>query len=123
MRIFSLLVALLCGLVSVCVGLDPSQQNSSPRTAVHPSSSELLTTAGIIRPDFDAASSDRSDRDGFRPDPARDEDLTCYTIDSYRVKRQSRDSDVTEPVGHSTCQRASKFSVKSAEEPASNRKR
>jgi hypothetical protein len=68
--------------------------------------------AGIGRPDSSA--SDRADREYRRLDPSRDGDLTCYTIDSYLVKRQSADSDVVEPSGHSSCQRASKYGVKAA---------
>jgi hypothetical protein len=121
MRISSLLLALLCGLASVCGALDQSRQNSSPRAEVGSFNPELSATTGIIRPTLDLAPGDRLDRDGLRSNSERDGDLTCYTIDSYRVKRESRDSDITEPVGHSTCQRASKYSVKSAEQPVSPR--
>jgi hypothetical protein len=113
MRYFGLLVVLLCGLVSVCGARDSARQSSSP---ANPYSADWLDASGIVRPDF-SATGDRSDQDHRRFDSARDGDLTCYTIHSYLVKRQSRDSDVTEPVGHSTCQRASKYSVKTVEEP------
>jgi hypothetical protein len=117
MRIFGFLVVLLCGLVSVCAASDPLRQSSSP-PAVATSDSVLFNDgAGIVRPDFSGlAVNDRADRDDRSLDPARDEDLTCYTIESYRVKRRSRGSDVTEPVGYSTCQRASKYGVKKADE-------
>src|SRR5277367_4969734 len=107
MRIVSLLVVLLCGLVSVCGASDPLRQSSSSPAAATSNSVLFNDGAGIVRPDFSGlAVSDRADRDS-----ARDGDLTCYTIASYRVKRQSRDSEVTEPVGYSTCQRASKYGV------------
>jgi hypothetical protein len=115
MRIFGLLVVFLCGLVLVCGAVDQPRPSSSPQTAFDLG---LNGSAGIVRPDFSGlAASDRADRDYRRFDTARDEDLTCYTIESYLVKRQSRDSDVVEPAGHSTCQRASKYSVKTAVEP------
>ncbi|HXM23982.1 MAG TPA: hypothetical protein VN948_22185 [Terriglobales bacterium] len=107
MRIFGLLVFLLCGLVSVCAASDPLRQSSSPPAAANSFDSDLFNGS---------SASDRADRDHRRFDPARDGDLTCYTIESYLVKRQSPNSDVTEPAGHSTCQRASKYSVKKAEE-------
>lgn len=118
MRIFGLLVFLLCGLVSVCAASDPLRQSSSPPAAATAFNSDLFnSSSGIVRPDFSGlAASDRADRDHRRFAPARDGDLTCYMIDSYLVKRQSPNSDVTEPAGHSTCQRASKYSVKKAEE-------
>jgi hypothetical protein len=47
---------------------------------------------------------------------ARDENVTCYTVQSYLVKRQSGDYDAVEPAGYSTCQRASKYGVKKAVE-------
>jgi hypothetical protein len=119
MRISGFLVALLCGLVSVCGASDQLRQSSSPQSAVTSSDSDWLDSAsGIVRPDSSGlAGSDRPDRDHRTFDWARDNDLTCYTIESYLVKRQRRGSDVVEPVGHSTCQRAAKYTVKTTEEP------
>ena len=114
MRNFRLLFILLWGLVSVGGASDSARQSASPVVASNSLSSDGLNAAGIVRPDFSAAG-DRSDRD--RRFDSRDGVLTCYTIHSYLVKRQSPDSDVTEPVGHSTCQWASKYGVKKAEEP------
>jgi hypothetical protein len=117
MRISGLLVALLSGLVSVCGAADQLRQSSSPQTAAASLNADLLHSSGIVRPDFmGLVAGDRTDRDYRRFDSARDGELTCYTIESYRVKRQSRDSDVVEPAGHSTCQQASKYGVKSAEQ-------
>jgi hypothetical protein len=39
------------------------------------------------------------------------------------MKRQSPDSDVTEPDGQWTCRRASKYSMKTVEEPGKIRSR
>jgi hypothetical protein len=45
---------------------------------------------------------------GTRPDG----DTTCYAIRSYVVARDSKDSDSTHPAGYSTCQRASRYHLK-----------
>jgi hypothetical protein len=105
-----LLAALLCGLVAVCVAGDQPRQISSSR---------FDSVAGIVRPDGSGLV--LSDRADGRRDPARDGDVTCYTMQSYLVKRQSADSDVVEPSGYSTCRRASRYSVKTTETPGSPR--
>ena len=112
MRIFGLLV-LLCGMVVVCGAADQPRPSASAQTAVASANSDFERSSGIVRPDY----SGLVDRDHRRVDSDRDGDVTCYTIESYLVKRSSRDSDVVEPAGHSTCQRASKYGVKAAEEP------
>jgi len=119
MRISGLLVVSICGLVSVCGAVDQLRQSSVPAAAAASFNSDLSNDAsGIVRPDLSGlATIDGADRDHRRFDQARDGDLTCYTIESFLVKRTSRDSDVVEPAGHSTCQRASKYGVKKAEEP------
>jgi len=113
MRNVGLLLVLLGGLVSICGASDSARQSASP--VANAFSSNWLNAAGIVRPDFSMAG-DRSDRDR-RSFDSRDGELTCYTIHSYLVKRQSPDSDVTEPIGYSTCQRSSRYNVKKAEEP------
>jgi hypothetical protein len=42
-------------------------------------------------------------------------DTTCYTMRSYLVARDDKNSDSTHPVGYSTCQRASQYRLKSAQ--------
>lgn len=42
-------------------------------------------------------------------------DTTCYTMRSYLVARDSKDSDATHPVGYSTCQRATQYRLKSTQ--------
>jgi hypothetical protein len=42
-------------------------------------------------------------------------DTTCYSIRSYVVARDSKDSDSTHPTGYSTCQPSDRYQVKSAE--------
>jgi len=43
------------------------------------------------------------------------EDKTCYTIRSYVVARDDKDSDTTHPVGFSTCQPSSRYRLKNAQ--------
>jgi hypothetical protein len=117
MRNSGLLVVLLCGSVSVCRASDSALQSASQQAAGNSLRSDWLDASGIVRPDYSGMAASFSDQDRRRFDSARDGDLTCYTIHSYLVKRQSPDSDVTEPVGHSTCQRASKYNVKKVEGP------
>ncbi len=45
-------------------------------------------------------------------------DSTCYSIRSYVVARDDKDTDSTHSVGSSTCQPASRYRVKSAQERA-----
>ena len=118
MRIFGLLVFLLGGVISVGAASDPLRQGASLQTAAVSVKPDFDKASGIVRPDLSGlAASDGADREHRRLDSDRDGDVTCYTIESYLVKRQSRDSDVVEPAGHSTCQPASKYGVKKAAEP------
>jgi hypothetical protein len=48
------------------------------------------------------------------PDGEYTADATCYSIRSYVVARDDKDSDSTHPVGSSTCQPASRYRVKKA---------
>jgi hypothetical protein len=45
-----------------------------------------------------------------------DADATCFTMRSYVVARDSKDSDSTHPTGYSTCQPASKYRVRTTEQ-------
>ena len=45
-----------------------------------------------------------------------DTDATCFTMRSYVVARDSKDSDSTHPAGYSTCPSASKYRVKTTQE-------
>jgi hypothetical protein len=44
-----------------------------------------------------------------------DADSTCYAIRSYRVARDSKDSDSTHPAGYSTCRPSNRYQVKNAD--------
>jgi hypothetical protein len=117
MRIPSILVVLLWGLVSVGGASDSARQGSS-RPAENSFSSDQVNSSAVTDHDFlRLPASDGVDRDHRRVDSERDGDVTCYTIESYLVKRQNRDSDVVQPAGHSTCQRASRYGVRKVEQP------
>jgi len=61
----------------------------------------------------------------FRPDtrldttvPSREQfssDSVCYTMRSYVVARDSKDSDSVHPVGYSTCQPASRYRLRTTQ--------
>jgi len=72
---------------------------------------------GILRNDPDSAA-DSLDTPAQRyfARVKQEEDGVCYKLRSYKVARDDRDSDSTHPVGYSTCQRASKFQMRSADE-------
>jgi hypothetical protein len=55
------------------------------------------------------------------PEGLAGDDTLCYTIRSYVVARDSKDSDSVHPVGYSTCQPASRYRLKSAEMRVSGR--
>jgi hypothetical protein len=103
MRIPFLVAVVLCGLVSLCVAGDQARQSSSSR---------FDSASGIVHPgDLEQ---DSAVRERLRRELAEDGDVTCYTLQSYLVKRQSPDSDAVAPVGYSTCLAASKYGVKKA---------
>jgi hypothetical protein len=104
MRILGLLV-LLCG---VCGASDSARQSASPQAAVNSFSSDV-GASGIVRP-FSLTSDDRS-----RADSERDGDLTCFTMHTFLVKRESPRSDVTEPAGQTTCLAGSRYNVRKVE--------
>jgi hypothetical protein len=47
-------------------------------------------------------------------------DVTCYSMRTYRVTRDDPESDSTSPAGYSTCQPASRFQVKGANDSPRN---
>ncbi len=49
---------------------------------------------------------------------ASDSDGLCYTMRSYVVARDSKHSDSTHPVSYSTCQKASRYRLRTTELPA-----
>jgi hypothetical protein len=117
MRISGLLVVLLCGLVSVCAAGDAARQSSSSQAAVNSFDSDWLSPSAIARQDFvQVPASDRADRHYSRSDSARNGDVTCFTMHTFLVKRESPHSDVTEPAGESTCLSGPRYSVRKVED-------
>ncbi len=55
------------------------------------------------------------------PEDLAGDGTLCYTIRSYVVARDSKDSDSVHPAGYSTCQPASRYRLKSAVMRASDR--
>jgi hypothetical protein len=107
MRVTSLLAVLACGTVSLIT--------ASAQTTKATSSKSDPIEVGIIRPASVSDSADDLADLGRRFDS--EQDKVCYMLRTYRMKRERPDSDATESAGSSTCQRASKFGVKKAEQP------
>jgi hypothetical protein len=42
-------------------------------------------------------------------------DTICYTMRSYVVARDAKDSDATHPAGYSTCQPSNRYQLKNAQ--------
>ena len=81
---------------SQSAGFDPGQNPLDPA---------LLDQVAKARMALDLAQSTRT----------LDADSTCYAIRTYRVARDSEDSDSTHPAGYSTCQPSNRYQVKSAD--------
>jgi len=117
MRTSGLLILLLCGLVSVCLASDSAWQNASPAAELNPYSADWFNPSAIGRYDFVKLPANDDGESVYRGfNQKRDADVTCYTMHIFGMKRESPRSDVTLPDGQWTCQRASKYSVKTVEE-------
>lgn len=116
MRISGLLVILLWGLVSVCGASDSARQGSSPPTAGNYFNPGGLSTSAIPGHLFQVVPSDRLDRDDSRYYLGRDGNVTCFTMHTFVVKRESPHSDVVDPAGQATCLPGSKYDLKKADE-------
>ena len=121
------------------------QQANSPTRADEPSNSRVTSEPwkiAVDQPDAKATNPlDRLQIDQFKldrnaapfkmesrldpivvtPEGLAGDDTLCYTIRSYVVARDSKDSDSVHPVGYSTCQPASRYRLKTAEMHASGR--
>jgi hypothetical protein len=113
MRILSPLILLLCVVVLVCRVSAAEPQSSSSQPAVSSFNSELISPSAIARQDLAQVPVDRH---YSRSDAARDGDVTCFTMHTFLVKRESSDSDVTEPAGEATCLSGPRYSVRKVEE-------
>jgi hypothetical protein len=118
MRISCLLVILLWGLISVCGASDSARQLSSASGTANASADRFNPSAIAGYDSISLPATDRPDRQYRGFDSARGGDVFCLKMHVFEVKRESPHSDVVEPDGQSTCQAASKYSMKMAEEPA-----
>jgi len=66
--------------------------------------------------DSDRAILSPDDRDSFTLS-LDDHDASCVYMRTYRMKRETRCSDVTHPAGYTTCVPVARFMVKRAVEP------
>ena len=115
MRISCLLVLLLWGLVSVCEANDSARLSS----ATPNSGADRFNPSAIAGNDLiSLPATDRPDRNYRGFDSARAGDVFCLKMHVFEMKRESPHSDVVEPDGQSTCQAASRYSMKMVEEPA-----
>jgi hypothetical protein len=116
MRIPKVLLALVFGLASLVSAL-----------ASEPPQPSLDSTAPSVTPDLLNSGAKAIAIDKFRPANERPqfdfrnlgsihlpEDATkvCYTMRSYIVAREDRDSDSTRLVGYSTCQPSSNYEMR-----------
>jgi len=60
---------------------------------------------------------DRTLRDFLRGDGTLERDGVCYTMRTYKVARDDKDSDVTHPVRVTRCMPSSRMELKSAVAP------
>jgi len=114
MRILSPLIVLLCVVVLVCKASAAEPQSSSSQPAVSSFNSELISPSAIARQDL---AQGPADRHYSRSDAARDGDVTCFTMHTFLVKRESSGSDVTEPAGEATCLSGPTYNVRKVAEP------
>jgi hypothetical protein len=105
-RLLALALA-ISGCVAAAAQSSPSTNSASlPIQAL----SLHYAEAGTLRAgEFEFAFAPESRMHVANPGP---NDRTCYSIRSYRVTRDHRESDSTRPAGYSTCQPASRFQVK-----------
>ena len=60
-----------------------------------------------------------NDRLSFASPGQRLDDTVCYTIRSYVVARDRKDSDSVHPVGYSTCQPSNRYRLRTTEKKLS----
>lgn len=117
MRISCLLVIFLWGSVSVCEASDSAQQLSSSQAAVSSSNTDRPSISAIQRYGFvQVTAGDAADQRYRRSDSTRDGDVTCFTMHTFLVKRESPGSEATEPAGEATCLSGPRYSVRKVEE-------
>jgi hypothetical protein len=112
MRVSRLLTLLL--LISVCAATAAAQSSpgnssdsSQPASARNPETGTSENGSVAIRP-MDSRSQHIL--------TLQQDEKTCYTLRTYRVARENPESDSTRPAGYSTCQRATRFQLRTADD-------
>jgi hypothetical protein len=111
MRIHGLLVALLFGTVSL--GAAPASDSTAEANSVsnfHPSIERHHFDLRPLGPSIEWHRSDLHNLGSIHIEDDRDK--VCYTMRSYVVEREDRDSDSTKLVGYSTCQPSSRYELR-----------
>ena len=117
MRIPGILLALPFVLASLWASAASNPSHAAPSSVASSVKSDLRTYAAEASPiDESHPGNQRLRYLHLRSLDSRyieqDRDRVCYTMRSYMVARESRNSDSTELVGYSTCQPSSKYELR-----------
>ncbi len=117
MRIPGILLALPIGLASLWASAASNPSQAVPSSVVPSVKSDLPTRAAEASPNAEFhPANERLRHFDFRNLGSihieENRDSVCYTMRSYIVARENRDSDSTKLVGYSTCQPSSKYELK-----------
>jgi|SRR5579862_235822 len=104
---------------------DPNSSSENARWKIIPNPPLTFDSPDHIRIDQFRLDNSRKATRTLRLDSngSLDTDVTCYTMRSYVVARDSKDSDSTHPINYSTCQPASKYRVKTTQQDSTVRDR
>ena len=113
---------LLCCLSAFAQDQQPRNPRSSEPWKIIPnppgdvgSGQPLLSHMQVDQSRFDPKVEAKPDKLVSVLDGQPDTDTICYSIRSYVVARDSKDSDSTHAAGYSTCRPASRYHVKNAQ--------
>jgi hypothetical protein len=106
---FFLLVSL--GVATAAAQSSPDKSSGSHLRTLPPETLQQET----LQQDNDSVASQKFDSPTPHILTLQQDEKTCYTLRTYRVARETPDSDSTRPAGYSTCQRATRFQLKTAE--------
>ena len=106
MRITGLLVVLLLILIFFLAAPAASYAQTADSANAAPSAADRVDFDRTVVRNFMRGDGAQLERDGV-----------CYTMRTYKVAREDKDSDVTRPVGVTRCLPATKLEFKSAVAP------
>ena len=113
---------LLCCLSALAQDQQPRSPTPSEPWRIIPnqpadvgSGQQLLSHMQVDQFRFDPKVEAKPDKVVAVLDSQPDADTICYSIRSYVVARDAKDSDATHPAGYSTCRPASHYHVRTAE--------